>query len=303
MSNASILHRTHSPSNRGRRLASVVGVLAVVLCVACGLVACGEKAPATTEELLIRYAANKDMDNVSGEVEANLSLQVLGVRCAVPISAKFQTAERTAHGTITANLSSLESADYEVELYAELRDDALVCYLGTHDGKKTSWKCWTVNTTSKIDILTVTDLLSAAELTLLSKDSDPEVAYELTVPLSKVVETAERLTADPIELGDLDATALQEAVAKEKLAVDFTKNCLMRSITANARVTYKDSEVSTISVPAQLSLHAVFDDYGEVDPGEVAVPQSVRDAAVPTDSPIDSDNILSPDSPLAQALD
>lgn len=266
----------------------------------CGCSAFG--APATTEELLVRYVANDDVDNFSAQVQVDLSVNALGVRATIPVTADVRAANNVAHGTIRVDLSSLDTRDYEMELYAELLDDALHCYLGTTDGKTTTWKLWTVDTTSKIDITTVVDLLSASEITIIAKDSDPQVSYELTVPTAKVLETTFDVTAGTAEVAGMDERGMIEAVGKDKVRVGFTQDCLVRSLDTGALLSLRSAETNNVEVRMGIDVSATLGDYGKIDPAEVAIPNDVRDAAVPTDAPIDVLEVIGADSPLAGAV-
>ncbi len=280
---------------------TVAIVLALMLALGmCGCAAFG--APATTEELLVRYAANENVDNFSAEVDVGLSVNTLGVRAIIPIVTSLHATENTAHGTIVVGLSSLDTRDYEVEFYAELLDDALNFYIGTPKGEQTAWKRWTVDMTSKIDIFTITDLLSASELTLISKDSDAQVRYELTVPTDKLLETAFDVTAGSAEVGGMDEQGMLDAVGNDKVRIGFTEDCLMRLVDSSVLLTFKSAETNDVEVRTGIDVTATLEDYGKVDVPEVAIPNEVREAAVPTDEPVDLIEVIGADSPLAGAV-
>ena len=284
---------------RIKRAAMVL--LAFVLVV--GLWGCsGLGVPATTEELLVRYVANEDVDNFSAEVNVGMNVNALGVRATVPTTTHLRAANNTAHGTIEVDLSALDTRNYTMEFYAELLDDALNCYIGTPNGDATTWKLWKIDMTSKIDIRTITELLSASELTVIAKDSDDKVAYELTVPTAKVLETTFDITAGSAELGGLNEQGILDAVGKDKVRVGFTEDCLMRSIDSRAMLTFKGAETNNVVVRTGIDVSATLDDYGKVDPAEVAIPNEVREAAVRTDEPVDVIEVIGADSPLAGAV-
>lgn len=285
-----------------RRVKCVWAVL-LAFAVALGLCGCSAfGAPATTEELLVRYVANENAGNFGAAVNVDISVNAMGVRAVVPVSAKLRAANNVAHGTIEVDLSSLDTRDYTMEFYAELLDDALNCYIGTPRGTGVAWKLWTIDTTSKIDIFTITELLSASELTIIAKDSDPLVDYELAVPTAKVLKTAFDVTAGTAELGGMDERGLIDAVGNDKVRVGFTKDCLMRSLSSGVLLTFKSAETNNVEVRTGVEVSATFDDYGKVDPSEVAIPNDVRDAAVRTDAPVDVIEVIGEDSPLAGAV-
>ncbi len=266
----------------------------------CGCSALG--APATTEELLVRYVANENVDNYRAKVDVGLSINALGVRAAIPISCVLSTANRVAHGTIKLDLSSLDTRNYEMEFYAELLDDAVNFFIGAPGKKGTRWKLWAIDTTSKIDIFTVTELLEAAELTMIAKDSDEQVCYELSVPMEKVLATAFDITADPAEVGGMDEQGMMDAVSNDKVRVGFNEDCLMRSLDTGLMLTFKSPETNNVEVRTEVDVSETIDDYGKVDLTEVAIPSEVREEAVPTDEPVDVIEIIGADSPLAGAV-
>ena len=268
-----------------------------------GLCSCTSTgAPATTEELLVRYVANENVSNYHCKASVGLSVSALGVRAVVPSTADMRTANNSAHGTIDVDLSSLNTRPYHMEFYAELLDNALNCYIGTPAGERTTWKLWKVDMTSKIDIRTVTNLLSSSELTLIAKDSDPEEAYELSVPVAKVLETTFNVTAGPNELAGLNEQGMMDTVGNDKIRVGFTKDCLMRSLNTSILATLKSAATNNVEVRAGIDVAATLDGYGTVDPTEVAIPDAVRNQATPTDTPVDVIEVIGADSPLAGAV-
>ena len=279
----------------------LIALLALVLAFElCGCSAFG--APATTEELLVRYVASENVDNYSAKANVGINVNTLGVRATIPVTVNSRTVNNVSHGTIEIDLSSLDTRNYTMEFYAELLDDALDCYIGTPSGGKTAWKRWKVDTTSKVDILTVSELLSASELTIIAKDSDPQVMFELAVPTATVLETLFDITANPAEVGGMDEQGMIEAVGKDKVHVGFTEECLMRSLDTEALVSFRSAETNNVEVRMGIEIDATLDDYGKVDPAEVAIPQEVRDSAALTDEPIDVIEIIGTDSPLAGAV-
>ena len=284
---------------RIKRVMAMLFACVVVL----GLCGCSTfGAPATTEELLVRYVANENVNNFSAKVNVGMSVRALGVRTAIPITTNLRTANNVAHGTIEVDLSALDTRNYTMEFYAELLDDAINCYVGTPTDAGTTWKLWTIDMTSSIDIFTVTDLLSSSELTLLAKDSDSQVSYELTVPTEKVLQTAFDISVNPAEVGGMDERGMLDAVSEDKVRVGFTKDCLMRSLESSVMLTFKSEETNNVEVRSGVEVSATIDDYGKVDPSEVAIPNEVRDAAVPTDEPVDIIEVIGADSPLAGAV-
>lgn len=259
-------------------------------------------APATTEALLMRYVSNEDANKFLAHASVDVTVSALGVRAKVPVVADFETSGNDAHGTVTVSLSALNTRDYSIEVYAELHDDAIVCYLSSPERKTSSWKRWTIGTTSSIDLHTIAELLKASDFTRIAKDSDKSVCYELTVPTTAVVQTAGRLSTEPVAIGGMDETALLEAVESDRFIFDFTSDCLLRSVQTSALVSLQGPDTNNVLVQLGLDGGVVFDDYGTVSPHAASVPKQVVDAAVPTKNPIDLAQVLGPDSPLADIV-
>lgn len=284
------------------RIKRAVAALLAFVCVL-GLSGCSAfGAPATTEELLVRYVANEEVDNFDAKVNVGLGVSALGVRAAIPITVDMRTADNVAHGTIDIDLSALDTRSYKMEFYAELLDDVLNCYIGTPSDGTTTWKLWTIDTTSKVDIFTVTEPLSACELTIIAKDSDPQVCYELAVPTATVLQTVFDVTAGYAEVAGMDEQGMLDAVGTDKIRVGFTEDCLMRSLDTKASLIFRSPETNNVEVRAGIDVSATIDGYGEVNPADVAIPEAVRLAAKRTDKPVDVIDIIGSDSPLAGAV-
>lgn len=260
--------------------------------------------PATTEELLVRYTSSPNVDNFHMGANVNLDVAALGVRAKIPVAVSVDAAQGKAHGTIAVDLSALDTRDYRMEFYTELTDGGIVCYLGVPDdnGVRTRWNVWNIPTTQKMDIFTLTDLLSASELTKVAKESDELVCYELTVPTSKVLQTAFTIDADSVEVGGLDEVALLDTVGNDKVRVYFTKDCLLRSIASSALVNLKTEQTDNVPVRLSLDVSCVLDGYGATQLSAVAIPKEVRDAALVTDVPIEVIEVIGDGSPLAEVV-
>lgn len=278
-------------------------VLFVAVAVLVGLCGCGRKrAPVTTEELLVRYVAHENVDNFKGKATVELSASALGVRAKIPVTVDIESADKAAHGTVTVDLSSLDTRNYQMEFYGELQDTSIVCYLGKSGAKPADWKRWTIDMTSSIDIFTLTNLLSASELTKIAKDSDEQVAFELVVPTAKVLETVFELADEPVVIAGMDEQGLLNAMKSDKIRVDFTDECLLRSFSGSALLDFQSAETNNLPVKIGLDANAVFDDYGAIDPASVRVPEDVKQNAKPATEPIDLIEVLGPDSPFAGVI-
>ncbi len=288
--------------SRKSMLMSILLSVTIALSALCGCSWMG--APATTEELLIRYVANENVSNFNMKADANLSVTALGVHAKIPIHADFDATTNAAHGTITVDLSTLDTRDYAMEVYAEQRDQSIICYLSSlkEDGTPTTWKCWTIDMTSSIDVSTLAELLQSSELTVLAKDSDEKVRYELTVPSETVLNTTFKLLKNSVEVAGMDEQAFIDAMGTDKYRVDFTEDCLIRSIATGASLNLKSAETNNVPVKIAMDVNAVFDDYGTKDASQTTVPDDVRENATPTDVPVDIIEVIGADSPLAGAV-
>lgn len=268
-----------------------------------GLGGCMSKnAPVTTEALLARCVAAGDTDNMHATADVTLNVSVGTYRVSMPISLDGVVAGNTIRGRVTADLSTLDVDDYVADYYVEQLDGCVVCYLGTvRDGKTGNWKCVTIDTTGTIDLLVLIDLLRSSELTRVSTSEDPMVCYELSVPTTDVCEVANRLIEEDPDLGALTWDDLMEELKGDKVEVDFSEDCRIRSMSAESMFTYKHS-ARTPTLTIDVGVRALVDGYGTVSPADVSIPASVRHAAVPTKQPIDMAEILGADNPIVAAL-
>lgn len=260
------------------------------------------RAPASTGTLLMRYTSNEDASNFAAHANIDVSVSALGIRAKIPVVADFETSGNAAHGTVTADLSALDTRNYTMEVYAELQDDAIVCYLSSPNDKAATWRRWTIDTTSSIDLHTIAELLKASEFTKIAKDSDKSVCYELTVPTTAVIQTASRLSTEPVAFGGMDEAALLEAVEGDRFSFDFTSDCLLRSVQTSALVDLKGPDTNNVQVTAGLDGSVVFDSYGTVSPKAMATPRTVATVATNTNAPIDLAQVLGAQSPLAGVI-
>ena len=279
-----VLRETLRPSMTRRSF------LFAALCALCVAGCSHRSAPATTEELLLRYTSLDDFDNFRADVSADVAIKGVGWRARVPVHADISCAEGRAAGTVTLDLSSLGSRDYVVDVLAEMRDLKLDCYLGTTEGDATSWRIKTIDLSEPIDIFTVTRLLRASELTVIAKDTDPLARFELTVPTRTVLETAFELagTEPVVDLDDFEG---------DRMDVDFTEDCHLRSVETEARFDLTDETRST-SVEVDLDLRAVLDGFGTVDAASLSIPEEVRQQAQPTDNLLEVSEVIERASPL-----
>lgn len=286
---------------RINRLARVACMLAVTLMAVIALAGCAcAGKPATTEGLLLHYAAAPDNDDFVAKGTVDVGVSMLGIHAKVPVSFSISTGGGTAHGTITADLDALDSDTYVAEIYVEQQDDALVVYLGTPSTSGTEWRHWTID--AKINVLALSNILSDAEFSRIAVDYDPQVYYDLTIPTISFYESAPDAVGNPDLFEGLDDQDVQNALGSDKVRFGFTESCLPRTVATGMIFDYKGELSHGISVTIQIDASATFDDYGSVDPSSVAVPASVRAASIATNEPFDFTSVLSADSPLAKKI-
>ncbi|MDO4797628.1 MAG: hypothetical protein Q4A01_06380 [Coriobacteriales bacterium] len=279
--------------------------VAIALCLLLpGLWGCmPNDAPVTTEALLARCAAAGDMDNARAKADVKLNVSVGTYRVTIPVVLDAAVAGNTMHGTAVADLSDLDVADYAVEYYLEQLDGSIMCYLGAvRDGKVGNWRSFAIDTTGTIDLRVLIDLLRSSELTRVSTNADDKVCYELTVPTNDVLDAADKLTRDDLELGSMGKDALMAELEGDKVEVDFSEDCRIRSLDASTMFTYRDIAAKTPAITIDVEAYALVEGYGAVNPTEVTIPASVRAKAAPTTEPISLEEVLGANNPIVEAL-
>ncbi len=290
---------------RNTRTAALVRLVLASLVVAFGLVGCAQMIkPATTEGLLVHYAANPANDNFHASGGVDLGVSMLGVRQVVPVTVAVDAAGGAAHGTVTADLSALDSPDITVEYYLEQLDDSLVLYTAKREGDATAWTSRTFDMV--FDIASITKLLSAADFSRVSLSSDSSVCYELTVPATTIFETLPEATNNPklFEELDINVEKTLDALEGDKVSANFTEDCLLRSVATDLTLPYDGSLIGHIPVTIRADCDLLFDGYGTVDSAEVKIPASVKKSAVPADpnESFEVTSLLDKDSPLGKRI-
>ena len=284
-----------------------VVVLTILLAALLALPGCGALGePASTESLLVRYAANEHNDNVHTKAKVDLALSLVGYRVNIPIEADVDVVGTALHGTVRADLSKLEVDDYEAEVYAHEANGFITCYVGAKVKDSVKWTTFDLKTLGPLEALAATNLLAAAEFNRVALEADDSVRYELDVPTTSILDTALSI----LDAGDLpdefDADALRDALAGDKVRSYFTKDCLIHSSETVAMGTYSGELTHSIPLSIKVDARAEFDKYGEVDVASLAVPDEVKSKATPTTlhekDPFSVLAVLGNDNPLAQRI-
>lgn len=286
-----------------RGLKIVIGIVVVLAALGVGFaVSFRRDAPISTESLLARFMASGNADNLHGTAEATLNVSVGTYRVTVPITGEVKLDGNAAHGTLRADLSSLGVQDYDCEFYVEQADGSIELFLGSGGQGSRTWTRTPIETTSEIDLAMVIDLLQASELTLVSTDKDEAVAYELTIPVTAVMDAVVGVLAEQPDYGGMRKDVLWSELEGDKIEVGFTKDCLAHSVTASMMFDYKSATTSAPTITIDVDSYGRLDGYGETDQAEVSVPQQIRDVAQDTTEPVDVVQILGADNPIAKAL-
>lgn len=244
-----------------------------------GLLGCsfvGE--PNNAEDLLVRFAANPNNVNCVTTADMDINIAISGFHGRIPVTISSKSADTTAHGTVVADLSSIGGGVQNYEFYGELVDNtAIRAYVKRSDKKAMPWKRIEVDSSFKIDIPLVVNLLSDAKFMRVSYESDDQVRYELTLPAKTLADTVLGMGEVSTSVWEVDQNALDDMLSESKLHVCFNEDCLVRSVTLGLSFTYVDKDVIALPVKVNLNLNTESDGYGSVDPSEVAIPDEVRE--------------------------
>ena len=284
-----------------------VGVIAASLAVLLALSGCkaaGE--PASTESLLVRYAAHEDSDNCHVKADIGLTLSLVGYRVYIPVTADLDVVGTALHGTVHADLSKLGVDDYEAEVYGRETDDQIEVYVGAKVKDSVVWTDFDLRALSSVDALAATNLLVSAEFNRVALESDEAICYELDIPTTTLLETVLSIV-DKADLPDeFDEDALRAAIEGDKVKSFFTEDCLICSASTVAMGTYKGELSSGIPVSIKVDVKAALDGYGEVDPATLTVPEEVWSASTHTNlhekDPVNVLAVVGEDNPLAERV-
>ena len=247
--------------------------------------------PSSTENLLVRYAANKDNDNFVLDGRADLSLAVSGLRTNLPITAHFEVAGQAARGTVAIDLSALGDGFGMVgfDIRGEMVGHDIIWYV-RKQGSTGLWSSSQVNTSFSIDIPLIVDVLSSSRFVRVAYDTDERVCYELTMPAASLLDAVMGMGDITTSFGALDQEALDAALGESKVHVCFTKDCLACAVSCDLAFTYQDERIP-VPVTVYLNLEGNIDQYGHVDPASAAVDDDVRNNTFIADDPLNVDGI------------
>ena len=265
-------------SNR-RLLAS----MALGLALALGLVACaGVAAPTTAQEVAERYSAYEGKGNYHMDMVQSMALKLGETSTSIDTNMAYDVDDDNIHGTatVTSDLLGID-AEQEMETYVAAEDEQYVMYVSSDGG--TSW------TKSEVDasnlpthaITLDADKLGAAEFT------QTDDGYELTGSGIDLLVDASALSLGQLtgsDFGDLFKGAVDDALQNAKITYRFDKDCHL--VGMDLKMTFDvagDDSVLPMDISMDIDMTATISGYGSVDADSVAVPQSVRDAAVEGD--------------------
>ncbi len=268
---------------RGKRL--VAAFMAVVLALF-GLAGCSALGdPSSTEDLLVRFAANQNNMNFSCEANVDLAVTVSGFHARTPISLKLKTGGGSAYGTSVIDLSALDVPSRTYEYYVEQDGTNFVAYLRRTDTKDAPWMRLEVDCPFSIDIPLIVKILSESRFLRIAYDSDKEVRYELSMPAATVAEALFGMGDITTSFVEIKKDELFDALGTSRVSICFNKDCLMRSIKLSCGFNVDNKELVPVTAKVSFDASCVASDYGTVDASKVKVPDEVRNSSVVVDDP------------------
>ncbi|MDO4538493.1 MAG: hypothetical protein Q4B54_10065 [Coriobacteriales bacterium] len=268
---------------RGTWLVSMMIAVSMVFLGLTGCSALGD--PSTTEDLLVRYAANPNNMNFEADANVDLALSLSGFRTDVPVTAHVAVAGAAAHGTATVDLSAIDAQNRSYEFYIEQDGTNYVAFLRMTNDANAKWSRLEIDCTFSFDIPALVKILSESRFLLIAYDEDEAVHYELSMPAETIVSTLFGMGDISATFTDLNEQTINDALGTSRLHLRFNKDCLVRSIALSCNFTYTDKEIIPVPVKVGLDLSCVMDKYGTVDASSVEVPQEVRKDATIDDDP------------------
>ena len=273
------------------RVTLLATVCAVVLAIG-GLVGCklaGE--PATTEDLLVRFAANTNNANCFADGSADIALTLGGYRMPVPVTGHLDAADGNMHATVNVDMTSFADEVRVYEAYVEQQGNSFVGYVRNTSNDAAPWSEVQVDLSFTIDIPAIVDILSSARFMRASYDSDDQICYDLTLPATSVLDAVFGRGDVSTSFWEVDRGQLEEALGDSVLHVCFNKDCLVRSVSMNVNCKYEDKKVLPRPLAINLEFQATMDGYGTMSKDDLVIPDSVRESAVVTDDPFDADGL------------
>ncbi len=266
------------------RVMSVVAGAAFALGCLCSCAFLGE--PTSTEDLLMRFAANPQNTNFMADGSADLALTLAGYRLQVPILGHAEVADDSAHVKVDVDMTSFCGEHRTYEAYGELEGNSIVAYVQDTSKGTQAWNKAEIDLSFHVDIPAIVDILSSARFMRVSYDSDDQIRYELTLPASSVVDAVFGRGDVSTSFWKADSEELKKVLGGSMLHVCFNKDCLVRSVSLDMDYTFEKEKVLSHKLFVDLEVQATLDGYGTLDSKTTAVPDAVRDAGVATDDPL-----------------
>ena len=268
---------------RKLRYACAALVAAVALCALAGCSFLGE--PASTEDLLVRFAADPNCGNYTVEGTADLVLKAAGYRTRIPVGVSGSADATAARGSVDVDLSSVGGARHFYEGYVEQQGKQVVGYVTRPNDAPGAWSRAEVTLPTKIDVATVVKVLSEAKFMRVAYDSDDQVAYELTIPAASALRAFVGSGQISASFADVDVDKIAELLGDGELRVRFDRDCRPRSVAFDLGLTVPAGDGVPVPVSANLSVALAFSNHGSVTEADVSVPSKVSDSAQLTDDP------------------
>ena len=275
---------------RKLRYACAALVAAVALCALAGCSFLGE--PASTEDLLVRFAADPDCGNYTVEGTADLVLKAAGYRMRVPIDVSGSADATAARGTVDVDLGPVGGSRHFYEGYVEQQGQQVVGYVTRPNDAPGAWSRAEVTLPTKIDVATVVKVLSEAKFMRVAYDSDDQVAYELTIPAASALRAFVGSGQISASFADVDVDKIADLLGDGELRVRFDRDCRPRSVAFDLGLTVPAGDGVPVPVSANLSVALAFANHGSVTEADVSVPPKVSDSAQLSDDPFAVDALI-----------
>lgn len=273
------------------RLVAVAAALALSLAGLAGCSLFGE--PASTEDLLVRYAANPNNTNYVAHATADLTVTAAGQRIAVPITGEMSFADNAGKGSATVDMTSFSDETRAYDFFAEVQGTSGTVYVTNSSSDSMAWKRAELDLSFEFDIEALVKILSNAKFMRASYQNDDKVCYDLTLPAKDFLDGFLGMGDVAASFGEINQEELDELLGDSKLHVCFDKDCLIRSVSLDLSYAIDDPEILPVRAQLRLDFDVVVDGYGTVKPEDVAIPETVRQTAALSDDPCDLDGITS----------
>ena len=265
------------------RRACALLVAAVAVCALAGCAFLGE--PASTEDLLVRFAAHPDCGNYTMEGSADLVVKAAGFRTRIPVGVSGSAAATTARGTVDVDLSSVGGSRHSYMGYVEQQGPSVVAYVTRPNDAPGAWSRAEITLPTKIDVATVVRVLSEAKFMRVAYDSDDQVAYELSIPAASALRAFVGSGQISASFADVDVDQIVDLLGDGELRVRFDRECRPRSVAFDLEFSVPAGDGVPVPVKANLNVALAFSGHGSVTDAEVSAPAKVVDSAKLTDDP------------------